>query len=631
MKKITKFLLVFIVLSYSASFYLRVIQLNFFYRIGDTFWSGIGATLISVTLLIAVCSVFIIRILNKFYLTVEKVRNGESISDQERKNAIKAYNKINIISVVMNLVGFGVGQVVASFADIANGVILPDSSRLALIFTQAMTVGVIVALYEIFILGVLITEDREVLSISNVSEFPGSFRPSISYKFILATLAILILTAVNCFGAVFQIILQDGGKPVVDAYSEYLANFPLAFFGSIIPGLGLIVILCLDIKKRIDSTNARIKDIGDKGDLSSRISISSGDNIGQLDSNLNDFISNLSKMVKTLRSGTDVVSSTAEELASSANISVTALDEMRNSINKISQEGEKQKQLVTLAGNEVYQVAKNAQEVESQIRSQIVAVQQSSSAVNKMAKSIESVANMAREAEVLSTELSKTSKTGSTSISAAVSSIIEIKKASDEVQMIISSIEDIAQKTNLLSMNAAIEAAHAGTYGQGFAVVAGEVRALAASSSQSAQNIQKHILEMIKKIENGVSSIQAAGKAFTEINSGIENTSNLIKTISSAMTDQRIGADETIKSTTVVVDAIKQIQQLSSQQLLSTDNVKKSIEQIVDAAQDIGESIVENMRNSSNVESAIKRVDECVNKNTNAVKGMQKQINVFKA
>lgn len=631
MKKITKFLLVFIVLSYSASFYLRVIQLNFFYRIGDTFWSGIGATLISVTLLIAVCSVFIVRILNKFYLTVEKVRNGESISDQERKNAIKAYNKINIISVVMNLVGFGVGQVVASFADIANGVILPDSSRLALIFTQAMTVGVIVALYEIFILGVLITEDREVLSISNVSEFPGSFRPSISYKFILATLAILILTAVNCFGAVFQIILQDGGKPVVDAYSEYLANFPLAFFGSIIPGLGLIVILCLDIKKRIDSTNARIKDIGDKGDLSSRISISSGDNIGQLDSNLNDFISNLSKMVKTLRSGTDVVSSTAEELASSANISVTALDEMRNSINKISQEGEKQKQLVTLAGNEVYQVAKNAQEVESQIRSQIVAVQQSSSAVNKMAKSIESVANMAREAEVLSTELSKTSKTGSTSISAAVSSIIEIKKASDEVQMIISSIEDIAQKTNLLSMNAAIEAAHAGTYGQGFAVVAGEVRALAASSSQSAQNIQKHILEMIKKIENGVSSIQAAGKAFTEINSGIENTSNLIKTISSAMTDQRIGADETIKSTTVVVDAIKQIQQLSSQQLLSTDNVKKSIEQIVDAAQDIGESIVENMRNSSNVESAIKRVDECVNKNTNAVKGMQKQINVFKA
>lgn len=256
MKKITKFLLVFIVLSYSASFYLRVIQLNFFYRIGDTFWSGIGATLISVTLLIAVCSVFIIRILNKFYLTVEKVRNGESISDQERKNAIKAYNKINIISVVMNLVGFGVGQVVASFADIANGVILPDSSRLALIFTQAMTVGVIVALYEIFILGVLITEDREVLSISNVSEFPGSFRPSISYKFILATLAILILTAVNCFGAVFQIILQDGGKPVVDAYSEYLANFPLAFFGSIIPGLGLIVILCLDIKKRIDSSSS---------------------------------------------------------------------------------------------------------------------------------------------------------------------------------------------------------------------------------------------------------------------------------------------------------------------------------------------------------------------------------------
>lgn len=70
-------------------------------------------------------------------------------------------------------------------------------------------------------------------------------------------------------------------------------------------------------------------------------------------------------------------------------------------------------------------------------------------------------------------------------------------KKTDEIVAFISSI---ARQTNLLGLNAAIEAAHVGTLGKGFGVVAGEVRKLAVESDESVKTIK----ELLDKVQHAI-------------------------------------------------------------------------------------------------------------------------------
>ncbi len=84
-----------------------------------------------------------------------------------------------------------------------------------------------------------------------------------------------------------------------------------------------------------------------------------------------------------------------------------------------------------------------------------------------------------------------------------LSAMNDIKKASDQIGKIIKSIESIAFQTNILSLNAAVEAARAGSAGKGFSVVAEEVRNLSARSAEAAEQSSLLINNAIAAIDEG--------------------------------------------------------------------------------------------------------------------------------
>ena len=194
--------------------------------------------------------------------------------------------------------------------------------------------------------------------------------------------------------------------------------------------------------------------------------------------------------------------------------------------------GELNKQLlehINRASNLIDGINKLVHELDTRIDSQESSVKDSSAVTGKIVNSLKNTSDISRKEHESIKGLIDNAAQGQESMRGTIKSVQDISESMDGIAQAIKIISAIAANTNLLSMNAAIEAAHAGSAGRGFAVVADEIRRLSDSTRENSINISR----TLKSIINGIA---VTSKQSSETESRITDISKEINGFAQTMT-----------------------------------------------------------------------------------------------
>jgi methyl-accepting chemotaxis protein len=252
--------------------------------------------------------------------------------------------------------------------------------------------------------------------------------------------------------------------------------------------LGLRLWVIGPVKKATKQVDELVEGIRcNKGDITKRIHVGSRDEVGRLAIAINDLVAQMQIIIRAITEGCGQMEEKQADIISNVEkVNATADHTMQNL--GIMSEG---MQLVTGAIDGVQQdtgvldhTVENMLEVAQNGRNYAADIKE------KAGKMKVTAVESKQEATLVMKEID-------TAMTESIANSRQIHKITELTEEILG----IAGTTNLLALNASIEAARAGEAGRGFAVVAEEIRKLADSSRESANNIQEISNRVVESVE----------------------------------------------------------------------------------------------------------------------------------
>tara|TARA_R110002111_G_scaffold52584_4_gene91639 strand:- start:1735 stop:3357 length:1623 start_codon:yes stop_codon:yes gene_type:complete len=323
---------------------------------------------------------------------------------------------------------------------------------------------------------------------------------------------------------------------------------------------------------RLRRLQVRMDEISGNSDLTIELDVSRNDEIGSVSLAFNRMMAKIRKSMHTVMDNAAQVEQAARSIAAKAETT----------------------------GREVMAQKDNTDQVASATTEMAASAVQVRENANHTTRKSAETAESANSGERLARNAVEGIEALNTEVQGGARRIEDLNQRTSQMASMLEEISNIADQTNLLALNAAIEAARAGEQGRGFSVVADEVRALAARTQVSTEDIRRtinglksevvdcvaimhhasdmtgHQVEAILKVESELQSIASAVREITSLNQEMESAANEQSDVSEAINQNVI---EISRSAEQASTDAQETADIAGDLLVMAETLRETIEQ----------------------------------------------------